>query len=161
MTALKRAAGAFALSLIILIPATAALAGNVVQEASKAGQFKTLIAAAKAAGLAGTLANTNGITVFAPTDAAFARLPVGTVESLLKPKNRGKLRAILAYHVIGKRVAAKDVPRTRTHVATLNGKSVSVRRSAFGVRVNGARVIAADVNASNGVIHVIDRVLLP
>jgi uncharacterized surface protein with fasciclin (FAS1) repeats len=141
--------------------AGAAHAGNVVQEAAKAGNFTTLIAAAKAAGLVATLSNTKGITVFAPTDAAFARLPAGTVESLLKPKNRGKLRAILAYHVVGKRIAAKDVPRRRTHVATLNGKAIGVRRSVFGVRVNGARVIAADVNASNGVIHVIDRVLLP
>ncbi len=161
MIALHRMAAALALSVCLSASAGLAQAGNVVEEASKAGSFKTLIAAAKAAGLAGTLASTRNITVFAPTDAAFAALPAGTVENLLKPKNRGKLRAILTYHVLGQRVGSKSIRLGRSHVRTLNGKSVRVSKGVFGVRVNGARVVAADVNASNGVIHVIDRVLLP
>ncbi len=161
MYALKRATMALALMAAVSFSAATAIAGTIVQEAQKAGQFNTLIAAAKAAGLAGVLNSPGHYTVFAPTDAAFAKLPAGTVEELLKPKNKHKLKAILLYHVVGKKIYAKNIPHGRTHVKTLNGKSVAVKKSGHGVRVNRARVIAADVKASNGVIHVIDRVLLP
>lgn len=161
MYALKRATMVLALMAAVTFSAATAMAGTIVQEAQKAGQFNTLIAAAKAAGLAGVLNSPGHYTVFAPTDAAFAKLPAGTVEELLKPENKHKLKAILLYHVVGKKIFAKNIPHGRTHVKTLNGKAVAVKKSGRGVRVNRARVIAADVKASNGVIHVIDRVLLP
>lgn len=145
---------------ILLSSAVTASAANIVQTAKGAGQFGTLIAAAKAAGLAPTLSRGGPFTVFAPTDAAFAKLPKGTVETLLKPRNKHKLAAILKYHVVSGRVLAKNIKPGRSHVATLNGKALTVRKHG-GVRVNNARVVAADVRASNGVIHVIDKVLLP
>ncbi|MEM1040638.1 MAG: fasciclin domain-containing protein [Pseudomonadota bacterium] len=154
-------AAALALSMATLSTASAA---NIVQTAASTGKFNTLLAAAKAAGLAGTLGHTHGITVFAPTDAAFARLPKGTVADLLKPKNRHKLAAILKYHVIPGRVLAKDVPRKRTNVRTLKrggDTTVTVRKRFGKVRVDRARVITADIKASNGIIHVVNRVLLP
>jgi uncharacterized surface protein with fasciclin (FAS1) repeats len=141
-----------------------AQAANIVQTAASTGKFDTLLAAAKAAGLVSALSKGGPITVFAPTDAAFANLPEGTVEELLKPKNRGKLAAILKYHVIPGRVLAKDVPHAPTQVKTLKrGGDTKVRvvRSGKRVHVDGARVIAADIKASNGVIHVINKVLLP
>jgi uncharacterized surface protein with fasciclin (FAS1) repeats len=137
-------------------------AANVVQTAAGAGQFRTLLAAAQAAGLADTLATTRNITVFAPSDAAFRRLPAGTVENLLKPQNRAQLRAVLSYHVLPTEVAARQVPHRPTNVATLNtGDSVRVLRRNGHVTVDNARVVRADVKASNGTIHVIDRVLIP
>jgi uncharacterized surface protein with fasciclin (FAS1) repeats len=140
--------------------APVASAKNIVEVAQENGNFNTLIAAAKAAGLAGALTAPGKKTVFAPTDAAFAKLPKGTVESLLKPENKAKLKAILAYHVVGKQILAKDIPAGATHVKTLNGASVNVVKKG-GVMVNAATVTTADVKASNGVIHVIDKVLLP
>ncbi|MEL6948320.1 MAG: fasciclin domain-containing protein [Pseudomonadota bacterium] len=143
---------------------TSANAANIVQTAASTGKFNTLLAAAKAAGLAGTLGHTKGITVFAPTDAAFAKLPKGTVKELLKPKNRHRLAAILKYHVIPGRVLARDVPRKRTHVRTLKrggDTTVTVRKRFGKVRVDNARVINADIKTSNGIIHVVNRVLLP
>jgi uncharacterized surface protein with fasciclin (FAS1) repeats len=104
------------------------------------------------------------ITVFAPTDAAFAKLPAGTVETLLKPENKAKLAAILKYHVVPGRILAKDVPTKATHVKTLKrGGDTTIRaiRSGGRVHIDNARVIAADIKASNGVIHVINKVLLP
>jgi len=154
-------AAALALS---LAAASSVSAANIVQTAASTGKFNTLLAAAKAAGLAGTLGHTQGITVFAPTDAAFARLPKGTVADLLKPKNRHKLAAILKYHVIPGRVLAKDVPRRRTDVKTLKSggdTTVTVRKRFGKIRVDRARVITADIKASNGIIHVVNRVLLP
>lgn len=135
---------------------------NIVETAAAAGQFKTLIAAAQAAGLAPALSGPGPLTVFAPTDRAFRRLPAGTVETLLKPENKAKLQAILTYHVVGARIEAKDVPHRPTLVPTLNsGNSVrAVRRNGI-VHVDGARVTRANIGASNGVIHVIDRVLIP
>jgi len=145
-----------------LIAVTPVRAANIVDTAAKAGQFKTLLAAATAAGLAGDLATGSSLTVFAPTDAAFRRLPKGTVENLLKPENRDQLRSILTYHVLPVRVAASDVPRQPTRVATLNGTSqLLVVRNGHGVRVDNARVVKADIVADNGIIHVIDRVLIP
>ncbi len=138
-----------------------ARADNIVEVAQSAGQFNTLIAAAKAAGLAGALSAPGAKTVFAPTDAAFAKLPKGTVEGLLKPANKSKLRAILSYHVVnGKTLLAKDIPTGSTHVRALSGGQLTVKKHG-GVTVNGAKVVKADVKADNGVIHVIDKVLLP
>ena len=160
---LTRLAAAAALS---LSGATATLADghmDIVDTAVNAGQFNTLVAAVQAAGLVGTLKGDGPYTVFAPTDEAFAALPEGTVESLLLPENKDKLAAILSYHVVPKRIASGQIPRGRTDVKSLNGKAraLRVRKNNNGVRVNRARVVAADVHASNGVIHVIDRVLMP
>ena len=129
---------------------------DIVDKAQTAGVFNTLLAAAKAAGLAGALKNPDAdLTVFAPTDDAFAKLPKGTVESLLKPENRGKLAAILKYHVLPRRVlfGAYETP-------TLEGRKLTIR-PAQGVQVNKAKVVLADVKATNGVVHVIDTVMLP
>jgi uncharacterized surface protein with fasciclin (FAS1) repeats len=147
-------------ALFIQAGAAVGAAQSIVGVADKAGKFGTLLAAAKAAGLAETLDKGGPFTVFAPTDAAFSALPKGTVEDLLKPKNKAKLAAILKYHVVGKTIAAKDVPTKRTHVKTLNGKSVAAKRNG-GVTINDAKVVTADIKADNGIIHVIDKVLLP
>jgi uncharacterized surface protein with fasciclin (FAS1) repeats len=136
-------------------------APSIAQIASKNKDFSTLVVALKAAGLVGVLNGRGTYTVFAPTNDAFDRLPEGTVANLLKPRNRAKLKAVLLYHVIGKRIPARAIPHGVTHVKTLNGKSIRVRKNSSGVRVNGSRVTTADIHASNGVIHVIDGVLIP
>jgi uncharacterized surface protein with fasciclin (FAS1) repeats len=142
-----------------------AYAANIVETAQSAGQFKTLLAAAQAAGLADALAGPGPFTVFAPTDAAFAKLGDKTIADLLKPENKDKLATILKYHVLSGVVKAADVPRKATIVATLAGEGdngVRVRRSKKGgVRVDSAHVIKANIMADNGVIHVIDSVLIP
>ncbi len=135
-------------------------AKNIVEVAAEAGTFNTLIAAAKAADLAGALMGEGPLTVFAPTDEAFAKLPEGTVETLLKPENKEKLQAVLLYHVVEGKVTADQVV-TLTSAETLQGGSVEISVKMDKVYVNDAQVIAADVEASNGVIHVIDAVLLP
>jgi uncharacterized surface protein with fasciclin (FAS1) repeats len=140
---------------------TGARAADIVDTAVGAGQFKTLVTAVKAAGLVPVLKGKGPYTVFAPTDAAFAALPAGTVEDLLKPKNKAKLAAILKYHVLAGRVKAADVIGKKLSVKTAQGQPVNVDGTMFGVQVNGARVVQADIEASNGVIHVIDQVLLP
>jgi uncharacterized surface protein with fasciclin (FAS1) repeats len=161
MTFLKTLSAAAA-ALFFTVSAHAA---NIVETAQSAGQFKTLLAAAQAAGLADALAGPGPFTVFAPTDAAFAKLGKKTIANLLKPENKEQLATILKYHVVSGEVKAADVPRRATVVATLAGEGsngVRVRRNKNGgVRVDSARVIAADVDADNGVIHVIDRVLIP
>ncbi len=134
---------------------------NIVETAVAAGQFKTLAAALEAAGLIDALTGEGPFTVFAPTDEAFAKLPAGTVESLLKPENKEKLKAILLYHVVPGNVTAKQVMKLNGRtVKTLEGASIKVSTT-HGVTVNDARVTKTDVQASNGVIHVIDTVLLP
>ena len=133
-------------------------ARDIVQVATGAGTFQTLLAAAQAAGLVETLKGDGPLTVFAPTDAAFARLPAGTVDALLRDPE--KLRAILTYHVVPGRVTAAQVVRL-DEAKTVNGASVDIRTVAGVVKVNEAVVVTPDVMASNGVIHVIDRVLLP
>ncbi len=133
---------------------------DIVETAASAGSFKTLLAAAEAAGLVEALKGEGPLTVFAPTDEAFAKLPAGTVETLLKPENKDTLASILKLHVIaGSKVKSKDLAGQITTAQTLNG-SVSIDGT-NGVTVNGAKVIQADVKASNGIIHVIDTVLLP
>jgi uncharacterized surface protein with fasciclin (FAS1) repeats len=135
---------------------------DIVDTAVGAGQFTTLVAAVQAAGLVETLKGPGPFTVFAPTDAAFAALPAGTVEDLLKPENKAKLTAILTYHVLPAEVMSSAIGATATDVATVEGKTVKVDGSTAGkVMVNDATVVTADVDASNGVIHVIDKVLLP
>jgi uncharacterized surface protein with fasciclin (FAS1) repeats len=144
--------------------AVPAHAANIVETAQKAGKFGTLIAAAKAAGLAGALSTGKHLTVFAPTDAAFDKLPKGTVESLLKPENKAKLAAILSYHVLPRKLTSGQLPHRAIHVRTLKttgDKTLTVTKSRKGVTVDGANVVAADIRASNGVIHVIDKVMLP
>ena len=144
--------------------AAAARADNIVEIAASTGKFNTLLAAAKAAGLVGALSKGGPITIFAPTDAAFAKLPAGTVEMLLKPKNKHKLAAILKYHVVAGEVKAADVPTRALHVRTLKAsgdRTIRVVRAGNRVRVDNARVIQADIKADNGIIHVINRVLLP
>ena len=137
---------------------TFARAADIVDTAVAAGSFNTLVTAVKAAGLVKTLKGKGPYTVFAPNDAAFAKLPPGTVESLLK--NKAKLATILKYHVIPGRVKAADVAGKTLQVKTAAGLPVNVNGT-FGVRVNDAHVIQPDIEASNGVIHVIDTVLLP
>ena len=134
---------------------------TIVDVAAANPDFSTLVAAVQAAGLAETLAGEGPFTVFAPTNAAFAALPAGTLDSLLLPENKDKLAAILTYHVVPGKVMAADLPTTATDVATVNTATVSVVAAPEGATVNGAKITAADIAASNGVIHVVDTVLLP
>ena len=133
---------------------------DIVDTTVANGSFKTLVAAVKAAGLVETLKGKGPFTVFAPTDAAFAKLPEGTVASLLKPENKSKLVAILTHHVLAGAVPSSAVIGKKLSPKTVNGTTLSVDGTK-GVMVSGAKVIAADVKASNGVIHAIDKVLLP
>jgi uncharacterized surface protein with fasciclin (FAS1) repeats len=133
---------------------------DIVDTAISAGQFKTLAAALQAADLVGTLKGAGPFTVFAPTDAAFAKLPAGTVESLLKPENKAKLKAILTYHVVPGAVKAEQVTKL-DEAKTVNGAMVKVSTEDGKVMINNATVVNADIGASNGVIHVIDKVILP
>ena len=135
---------------------------DIVDTAAGAENFKTLVAAVKAAGLVETLKGDGPFTVLAPTDEAFAKLPEGTVESLLKPENKDKLVAILTYHVIpGKAMAADVVKLDGKSVKTVEGSKIKVTVDGSDVKVNNAKVIKTDINCSNGVIHVIDTVILP
>ncbi len=134
---------------------------DIVDTAIGAGQFKTLAAALQAAGLVDALRGNGPFTVFAPTDEAFAKLPAGTVDSLLRPENKEKLKAILLYHVVAGKVPAGRVLKLNGRsVKTLQGSEIKISTK-HGVKVNDAKVITTDVNASNGVIHVIDTVLIP
>ena len=132
---------------------------NVVQKAMSKEQFSTLVAAVKAAGLAETLSGEGPFTIFAPTNDAFAALPEGTVETLLKPENREQLQSILTYHVVPGKIMAADVQPTL--LETVNGQNVRISVKDGTVMVDGAKVIATDITASNGVIHVIDSVIMP
>jgi len=148
---------------VVAIAAPVALADaasqpNIVQTAQKAGQFKTLVALVKKAGLATTLSGKGPYTVFAPTDAAFKKVPKATLDAL--GKDKAKLKAVLLYHVVKGRVTSKQVVKLKS-AKTLNGKSVAIKVKSGSVYVNNAKVTTADVKASNGVIHVINRVLIP
>jgi uncharacterized surface protein with fasciclin (FAS1) repeats len=136
-----------------------ASAKTVVEIAAGSPDHTTLVAAVKAAGLAETLGGAGPFTVFAPTNAAFAKLPAGTVDSLLKPENKAKLVAVLTYHVVPAKVMAADVKTGEA--PTVNGKKLALKADGMGVTVNGAKVVAADLVGSNGVIHVVDTVILP
>ncbi len=152
--------------IILAMAATAALStahaasSDIVDTAVANGKFTTLVAAVKAAGLVETLKGAGPFTVFAPSDEAFAKLPKGTVEDLLKPENKAKLAAILTYHVVPGKVMAADIKGKKMGVKTVQGGEVAVDAMA-DVKVNDAKVTAADVVTSNGVIHVIDTVLMP
>lgn len=147
-------AGALALAMI-----PTASAADIV-DVAVAGHFNTLVAAVKAAGLVDALKGPGPFTVFAPTDEAFARLPAGTLENLLKPENKEQLKKILMYHVVAGEVMAKDI--VKLHAAkTLEGGILAIHSGNGGVTVDKARVTKTDIAASNGVIHVIDTVLLP
>jgi uncharacterized surface protein with fasciclin (FAS1) repeats len=154
-------AAAAALALGIAASSTARAADkDIIDTAVAAGDFKTLAAAVTAAGLVETLKGEGPFTVFAPTDAAFAKLPAGTVEDLLKPENKDQLTAVLTYHVVPGKVMAADVVKL-TEAKTVNGAMVAVKVEGDKVMINDATVTGADVAASNGVIHVIDTVILP
>ncbi|THD74124.1 fasciclin domain-containing protein [Thalassobius vesicularis] len=153
---------------VLALTAAAAFAGpafagghsmDIVDTAVGAGTFKTLVAAVGAAGLVDTLKGEGPFTVFAPTDDAFAKLPAGTVEDLLKPENKDKLVAVLTYHVVPGKVMSTDLSNGMT-AATVQGGEITIMTEG-GVMVNDAKVTAADIEASNGVIHVIDSVILP
>jgi uncharacterized surface protein with fasciclin (FAS1) repeats len=133
---------------------------DIVETAVAAGSFNTLATALQAAGLVDTLKGSGPFTVFAPTDEAFAKLPAGTVENLLKPENREQLRAVLTYHVVSGKVTAAQVTRLDS-AKTVNGQALRIRTSGGTVSIDEAKVVKADVEASNGVIHVIDSVMLP
>jgi len=154
----------YALVLLAAIPlsfsAFAVKAGDIVETAATAEQFSTLVAAVKAAGLVDTLKSDGPFTVFAPTNDAFAALPVGTVENLLKPENKDQLIAILTYHVIPGRVMSADISGKTASVTTVQGSSLSIDATS-GVMIDNAMVTTADIITSNGTIHVIDKVLLP
>jgi uncharacterized surface protein with fasciclin (FAS1) repeats len=165
MSLLKAAALSIALAIGATTSMTAVQAANIVETADSVGTFKTLLAAAGAAGLAGALSDTQNITVFAPTDEAFAALPAGTVESLLKPENKDQLVAILTMHVLPRVLASNQLLNKPFHVKTLNSaERLTISATHSGVTVAGsntANVVQADVRADNGIIHVIDAVLLP
>lgn len=149
-----------------MLVATAVIAGShkdIVGTAMKSPNHKTLVKLIKAAGLVEALQATGPYTVFAPTDAAFAKLPKATVAALTKPENKEQLKAVLLYHVVKGKVTARDVMamKSPTSVATLNGAKIKITHSKKGVMVNNAKVTAADLMCTNGVIHVIDAVLLP
>jgi uncharacterized surface protein with fasciclin (FAS1) repeats len=149
-------AGAVALLLSISV----AKAADIVDTAVAAGSFNTLVAAIKAADLVGTLKGPGPFTVFAPTDAAFKKLPKGTVANLLKPENKDKLVKVLTYHVLSGEVPSSEISGKRLSAATVEGEKVHID-GRQGVKINMAHVVKADIPADNGVIHVIDKVLLP
>lgn len=157
---LRALTGLFALSVVGLAVAPSSRAADIVDTAVAAGSFKTLVAAVQAAGLVDALKGPGPLTVFAPTDAAFANLPAGTLDDLLKPANKEKLKAILLYHVVSGKVLSTDLKGT-VKPATLQGATLTIVAASSGVTVNGAKVTKADIAASNGVIHVIDTVVLP
>ncbi|MEX0319787.1 MAG: fasciclin domain-containing protein [Ruegeria sp.] len=152
--------GAAAVATTAAMPLLAGGQKDIVDTAVSAGSFNTLVAAVQAAGLAGTLKGKGPFTVFAPTDEAFAALPEGTVETLLMPENKDQLVSILTYHVVPAKVMSGDIAGKRAKVLTVQGDRLSVN-ARNGVKVQGAEVTQADIEATNGVIHVIDKVLLP
>lgn len=154
----------FTLALFAVFPLTfasaAVKAGDIVDTAASSDQFSTLVAAVKAAGLVETLKGDGPFTVFAPTNAAFAALPAGTVENLLKPENKDQLVAVLTYHVLPGKYMSGEIAGKTAEVATVQGSNLSIDATS-GVMVDGATVTTADIITTNGVIHVIDKVVLP
>lgn len=144
--------------MMMVFAVSGAFAADIVDTAVSAGQFKTLVTAVKAAGLVETLKSAGPFTVFAPTDAAFAKLPAGTVESLLA--NPEKLKQVLLYHVVAGKVMAADVVKIKS-AKTVQGSSATVKVNGSSVMIDGANVVKTDIVTDNGVIHVIDSVILP
>lgn len=160
MRTIRNLAAASTFALVGFVTASQAYAADIVDTAVSAGSFKTLVAAVQAAGLVDTLKGPGPFTVFAPTDDAFAKLPAGTVEELLKPENKEKLAAILTYHVVPGKVMAADVAGKEAMVKSVEGSEIDVNGT-DGVMVDNAKVTKADITADNGVIHVIDTVIMP
>jgi uncharacterized surface protein with fasciclin (FAS1) repeats len=163
MLGIKSGLYAAVLALAVAVSSASARAADIVDTAVKAGQFKTLVTAVRAAGLVDTLKGKGPFTVFAPTDRAFAKLPRATLRSLLRPANRAQLRSILTYHVVAGRFDAARITRSKSKrfgLKSVQGSNIRVdlRR---GVKVSGANVIRTDIRTSNGIIHVIDTVMLP
>jgi uncharacterized surface protein with fasciclin (FAS1) repeats len=160
MNVLKR----FTITLLAVLPlaftSITVKAQDIVDTAVAAGQFGTLVAAIQAAGLVDVLKGDGPFTVFAPTDEAFAALPAGTVENLLKPENKDQLIAVLTYHVVPGKIMSADIAGKTAEVATVQGSNISVNAT-NGVMVDNATVVTADIESDNGVIHVIDQVVLP
>jgi uncharacterized surface protein with fasciclin (FAS1) repeats len=156
-----RLAAAVLVAAPLALGASVAHAKDIVDTAASAGSFKTLVAAIEAAGLAETLKGPGPFTVFAPTDEAFAKLPAGTVETLLKPENKDKLVQILTYHVVPGKVMSDDVAGKTAEAKTVEGSTLEVDAREGDVMVDEARVVQADIAADNGVIHVIDTVVMP
>ncbi|MDC0220894.1 fasciclin domain-containing protein [Gammaproteobacteria bacterium] len=154
----------YAFALLAILPFSIASfsvkAQDIVDTAIAAGQFNTLVAAVQAADLVETLKGDGPFTVFAPTDEAFAALPMGTVEDLLKPENKAQLVAVLTYHVVPGKIMSADIAGKTMDVASVQGGELSVDAT-DGVKIDNANVVAADIETSNGVIHVIDQVVLP
>jgi uncharacterized surface protein with fasciclin (FAS1) repeats len=151
---------AFTLSLAGSLKAESMPDKDIVDVAASAGSFNTLVAAVQAAGLVDELKGQGPLTVFAPTDEAFKKLPAGTVENLLKPENKDKLIAVLTYHVVPGRVTASEVVNMNS-AKTINGQSLKISTREGRVTIDDARVTKTDIIASNGIIHVIDSVVLP
>jgi uncharacterized surface protein with fasciclin (FAS1) repeats len=165
MPSIKKIASAVIVAGALALSSTAALAGghakkDIVDTALANEQFSTLVAAVQAAGLVDTLKDDGPFTVFAPTNDAFAKLPAGTVENLLKPENKDQLVAVLTYHVVPGKVMAADIAGKTLSTATVQGSMVDINAT-NGVMIDGATVTAADIETTNGVIHVIDTVILP
>ena len=148
------------IALSLSIGAASATSKNIVETAVQSGKFNTLVAALKAAGLVNTLNGKGPFTVFAPSDTAFSKLPAGTVDGLLKPENKAKLVSILAYHVIPGKIMSGDIAGKKISVKTVQGSEISVD-AMYGVKINDSNVVSVDIAATNGVIHVIDKVLIP
>ena len=148
------------IALSVSIGAASATSKNIVETAVQSGKFNTLVAALKAAGLVNTLNGNGPFTVFAPSDTAFSKLPAGTVDGLLKPENKAKLVSILAYHVIPGKIMSGDIAGKKISVKTVQGSEILVD-AMYGVKINDSNVVSADIAATNGVIHVIDKVLIP
>ncbi len=158
---LRKMITAFIIAIPVGLFSIAAQAKDIVDTASSNGNFKTLVAALKAAGLVDTLKGKGPFTVFAPTDAAFAKLPAGTIENLLKPENKAQLAKILTYHVLSGKVMSTDVATKIIDVKTVQGQTLKVN-GGYVITLNGvSTVVIADIVTDNGVIHVIDTVLLP
>lgn len=160
MTFFRTAVAAAAVALSVGSLARADMHADIVEVAVADGRFTTLVAAVEAAGLVETLQGEGPFTVFAPTDEAFAALPEGTVEDLLKPENRDTLIAVLTYHVVPGKAMSSDIAGQQMEVTTVQGSTLEIDAT-DGVMVDGAHVIVADVEASNGVIHAIDAVIMP
>lgn len=160
MTFLRRSLIAMLAAIPLAFGAATAKAADIVDTAVSAGDFNTLVAAVKAAGLVETLKGDGPFTVFAPTDDAFAKLPDGTIENLLKPENKEQLVAILTYHVVPGKIMSADIAGKKADVKTVQGSELAVDAT-DGVKIDNASVTTADIETSNGVIHVIDTVVIP
>lgn len=160
MNSFTRLASAVIIAGTVALSSTVAMAKDIVDTAVENSQFSTLVAAVQAAGLVDTLKSDGPFTVFAPTNEAFAKLPAGTVENLLKPEKKEQLVAVLTYHVLPGKVMSSEVAGKKLSATTVQGSDVDID-AMNGVSVNNAKVITADIETSNGVIHVIDTVILP